>query len=329
MNKNIDVSVIIPAHNTAPYLKKCIDSMINQTAANIEIIIVDDASETPLKSLFYEEYKNHENIIYLRNEFPLRPGGARNCGIDVARGRYISFCDSDDWVDLNYYEQVIKYMDSTMADIGMTSMMRNSDDYHDIIFKCLYDRLYTLSSDAALKILSGSYDMGIKIIPACINKIYRREFILDTNSRFEENIYFQGILYSVYTFLRASKIICIPDVAYHHYLRINSITQSFDQKHIRDFAECFMRMKNYFVTFGKYERYASEYYRICEHYIDVLVSELFEYVSNEKDKKEYLWEIVQAIKSVVNFEDYYKYITAEQVRRHIQPHINNTFSVLY
>lgn len=326
---NIDISVIIPAHNTAPYLRKCLDSMINQTISSIEIIIVDDASTPTLKSILYEDYKNYENIIFLRNETPLRPGGARNCGIDVARGRYISFCDSDDWVDLNFYEQIIKYMDSTNADIGMLSMIRNDDYSKRHIYKCYYDRLYTLTSDAALKILSGNYEMGINIVPACINKIYRREFIRDTNSRFEQDIYFQGILYSVYTFLRAKKIICIPDVAYHHYLRMNSITQSFDQKHIHDFGECFKRMKGYFETLGKYDMYASEYYRICEHYINVLVCELFEYVPSENKKKDYLLEIIQTIENVVDFDDYFKYITAEQLRRHIQPDIDNTFEILY
>ncbi|MBQ4123146.1 glycosyltransferase [bacterium] len=326
---NIDISVIIPAHNTALYLKKCLDSMVNQTAANVEIIIVDDASEPTLKSILYEKYKNYQNITYLRNETPMRPGGARNRGLDIAHGRYITFCDSDDWVDLNYFEQIIKYMDSTMADIGMVSMMRNDDYSPKPIYKCYYDRLYTLTSSAALKILSGSYDMGIKIVPACINKVYRREFISTTNSRFEQDIYFQGILYSVYTFLRAQKIICIPGTAYHHYLRINSITQSFDQKHINDFVECFTRMKAYFENIGKYEEYAFEYYRICEHYINILVSELFEYIPNETAKKTYLLEIINAIKNVVNFDDYYKYITAEQLRHHIQPHIDNTFDILY
>ena len=56
---------------------------------------------------------------------------------------------------------------------------------------------------------------------------------------------------------------------------------------------------------------------------------IFEYIPNEKDKKAYLIEIINAIKSVVNFDDYYKYITAEQLRHHIQPHIDNTFDVLY
>ena len=60
---NIDISVIIPAHNTASYLKKCLDSMVNQTASNVEIIIVDDASEPALKSLLYEKYKNYQNIL--------------------------------------------------------------------------------------------------------------------------------------------------------------------------------------------------------------------------------------------------------------------------
>lgn len=88
-------------------------------------------------------------------------------------------------------------------------------------------------------------------------------------------------------------------------------------------------MRAYFENLGKYEEYAFEYYRICEHYINVLVAELFEYIPNEKDKKAYLIEIINAIKSVVNFDDYYKYITAEQLRHHIQPHIDNTFDVLY
>lgn len=327
--KNIDVSVIIPAQNTAPYLRKCLDSMINQTTKNVEIIIVDDASEPDLKSILYDEYKKFENIIYLRNEIPLRPGGARNRGIDEAHGRYISFCDSDDWVDLNCYEQVVKYMDDTKADIGMVSMMRNDDNSKNNIYKCFYDRLYTLTSDMALKILAGSYDVGVKIVPACINKIYRREFIQNTSSRFEQDIYFQGILYSVYTFLRAKKIICIPNVAYHHYLRMNSITQSFDQKHIHDFKECFVRMKGYFEAMGKYDTYAPEYYRICEHYINVLVCELFEYVPKENEKKKYLLDIIRAIKDVVDFGDYFKYITAEQLRQHIQPDIDDTFEILY
>lgn len=326
---NIDISIIIPAHNTVPYLRKCLDSMINQSISNIEIIVVDDASTPPIKSAIYDDYKKFANIVYLRNETPLRPGGARNRGIDVAHGRYISFCDSDDWVDLDLYEQVVNYMDSTKADIGMVSMMRNDDYSKNCLYKCQYDRLYTLSSEMALKILSGNYAMGIKIVPACINKIYRHDFIKNVNARFEQDIYFQGILYSVYTFLRANKIICIPHVTYHHYLRLNSITQSFDQKHIKDFAECFRRMKKYFEDIGQFKKYASDYYKICEHYINVLVCELFEYVPDEFEKKNYLLDIVRTINSVVDFEDYFNYITSEKLRKHIQPQIENTFEILY
>lgn len=138
----IKVSIIIPAHNTEEYLKKCLDSMINQTIKDIEIIVVDDASEPPIKSEIYKEY---DNIIFLRNDTALRPGGARNRGLDIARGEYVSFCDSDDWVDLNLYEYVVKYMDSSNADIGMVSMKRNANHLKNHIYKCKYEQLYTLS----------------------------------------------------------------------------------------------------------------------------------------------------------------------------------------
>ena len=317
----IKVSIIIPAHNTAEYLKKCLDSMINQTIKDIEIIVVDDASEPPIKPTIYEEYKEYDNIIFLRNDIALRPGGARNRGLDIARGQYVSFCDSDDWVDLNLYENVVKYMDSSNADIGMVSMKRNADHLKNHIYKCKYEQLYTLSSATAIHILSGNYDMGINIVPACINKIYRRNFIEKINARFEEDIYFQGILYSILTFLSAKKIICVPHVTYHHYLRIKSITQSFDRKHIQDFKECFKRMKLYFEKAGVFEKYASDYYRILEIYLNVLVSELFEYVYDEEIQKKFIQEILKAMREVVNFDDYIKYITAEKLRQHIQPHI--------
>ena len=97
------LTVIIPVFNTMEYLKKCLDSIVNQTLKEIEIIVVDDASTQDIYSFLKREYPKAESIKYIRNNQSLKPGGARNKGIKIAQGKYIAFCDSDDWLDLNTY----------------------------------------------------------------------------------------------------------------------------------------------------------------------------------------------------------------------------------
>lgn len=324
------VSIVIPVHNTKKYLKKCIDSIIHQTISDIEIIVVDDASTQDIAGFLQQEYGQQESIIYLRNENSLGPGGARNRGLNIANGRYIHFCDSDDWLDLNFFQTVIEYMDKTDADIGMVSMVRNNDIPNSpLVYKCKYNELITLDSDMALRILSHQYENGITIVPACINKIYRKSFLEQINAKFEEDIYYQGILFCIYTFLHAETVICIPNIEYHHYLRYQSITQSFDDKHMYSFHECFKRMKNYFKTENQYTKYEYNFYKILEHYLNVVISEIFEYIPEETLKKKYICQAIGIAKEFVDFESYVSYVSAEEIRRHIQPNLNDTFSILY
>ena len=328
--KKPTLSVVIPVCNTQDYLKKCIDSILFQTLKSLEIIIVDDASSQDIRGFLQKEYSSNENIIYIRNEVSQRPGGARNRGMEKARGEYITFCDSDDWLDLNLYREAVRYMEDTSADIGMVSVIReDTTKANPSIFKCKYTELYELNPEMALRILSKQYKNGISIVPACINKIYRRCFLDSIHAQFEEDIYYQGILFTVDTFLQASKIICIPDVVYHHYLRKDSITQSFDDDHLHSFEECLKRMKQYFVKAGKYEFYEYTYYRILEHYLNVVISEIFEYIPEESTKKRMLRKAFKMAKNMVDIDRYLDYTSAEELRRHLQPFISDPFSILY
>ena len=92
-----EISVIIPVYNSEKYIKKCLDSLLNQTFKNFEIICVNDGSvDNSLKIL--EEYKLKDHRIVLINSKNEGLGSARNKALDVAKGRYIIFVDSDDWV---------------------------------------------------------------------------------------------------------------------------------------------------------------------------------------------------------------------------------------
>lgn len=318
------VSVIVPAKNTGKYIKKCLDSLLYQTIASIEVIVIDDGSQPSLASIL-SGYRQIDNLVYLRNEITLGPGAARNKGLEIARGKYIGFCDSDDWVDLELFETVVNNMENHDADIGVFSVIREYDyTPKERCYLSYFDKHHSLHSEVAIHILSGVYNIGIKLHNACWNKLFRNSFLKNKKVRFEEGIYFQGILFNVRTFLYARKIICTPGAAYHHYKRLNSIVQSFDVKHIRDFGESYTKMKSYFEEKGVFEQYRYDFYSLCDDYMNLIVKEIFEFVQSEHERKQYLRQLLNTYISLVSIDEYFEYASAERIRHHIQPHIHDT-----
>ncbi len=320
------VSIIIPLKDTLPYFKKCYDSLLAQTCSNIEIIIVDDASSQDISG-FLSGYDRTPKTVYLRNETALGPGACRNIGIDVAQGQYISFCDSDDWVDLNYYEHICNHLDKTTADLAMVSMKREFPfgNRNEEIYLCRYSQHYTLNPEIAIRSMCGDYeDLGIKVASACMNKVYRREFLQRSNTRFEEGVYFQGTMFSIFTFLRATKIDCIPDITYHHFRRKGSIIQSFNVKHIQDFGNCCQMLRKYFTDMNQFEIYKDSFYRKCIFLFDLVIQEIFEYVPDETQKKKYIMQMLEQCFNVISAEEWLSFLDSETIRRHLQPDIRDT-----
>lgn len=97
------ISIIIPIYKVEEYLKRCVDSVINQTYKNLEIILIDDGSPDSCGKIC-DEYAKINNKIYVIHQQNQGVSAARNAGIDKAKGKYICFIDSDDYVDANYIE---------------------------------------------------------------------------------------------------------------------------------------------------------------------------------------------------------------------------------
>lgn len=315
------ISIIIPVKDTLPYFSKCMDSMINQTYDHCEFIIIDDGSSQDIKG-FLDSYCSRNKIYYLRNSDSKGPGAARNLGLRHAKGKYVAFCDSDDWVDLNYYETVCNFMEKNGSDICMTSMRReytaNPCSTHP--YMCKYDQIYTLSSEMAIHLLYGDYkEFEITVLAACMNKIYKKEFLDSINAHFEEGMYFQGVLFSIFTFLRASRIDCVPKATYHHLRRPNSIIQSFDPKHIMDFEKCFLKMKAYYDDLKVFEKYKVAYCHLCVHYMNIIINEIFTYVSDDMLKKRYIRQLLDKALELIGIDLFFEVFDVNAIRNHIQP----------
>lgn len=317
-----EVSIVIPVYNTKDYLRICIDSILIQTYPNIKIIVIDDASDDNILDII-ENYRNNK-IVFHRLNKNQGPGGARNEGLKLATGKYIMFCDSDDWLDIHYVKTSVKYMEKSNADIGMTTLKRNYSDTEQTIYKCKYDDYFKISGDIAIKCVTGQYDMGFTVIPPVTNKIYNLSFLRENNLTFIASTLYEDLLFCIETFTLSTIIIGIPNVIYHHYKRKNSIVQSFSLKHIDDFETIFINIKQFWLNKNLYNIYKHNYYKFLERFYNLVVRQIFEFVSLEEQKKEFLSYSFEKMKNLIIFDEYLEYSTAEQLRQHIQPHIKDT-----
>lgn len=322
--ENIAISIIVPIHHFERYFYKCLDCLFAQTEKRLEIIIVDDCSDNDIKSPI-EKYLNDPRCHYVRLGERSGPGGARNKGLDLAKGEYIGFCDSDDWVDLDFYKRAVQLLTATQADIAMCGQVREYDTpMSQPIYKCKYDTIMELDGEMAFQIMTYNYPVDIKVIPPCTNKIYRHSFLKQCGARFQEKVFFQDTIFSIETVLKARKIICVPKVLYHHYRRRDSIIQSFDEKHIDDFENFGVSIRDYLTKENVYEKYRWNYYNVVTHFYGIIVREIFEFVKNDSQRKKELVNTFSALTSVINFDEYIDYLTADQLRRHLFPQMDDT-----
>ena len=115
---NMKISIIVPVYNVEKYLERCLDSLINQTLKDIEIICINDGS-TDNSSEILKEYAKKDSRIIIINQNNQGISVARNNGMNKAKGKYIGFVDSDDWVDLDFFEKLYKAAEKHNAQIAV------------------------------------------------------------------------------------------------------------------------------------------------------------------------------------------------------------------
>ena len=317
----MDITIIIPMKDTEDQIMKCLDSIKINTLSRdrYEVIIIDDASKQPSEFLS-EKYDIH----YFYSKKSLGAGGARNLGIRMARGKYICFIDSDDWISYDYLEKGLTYMEQCASEIGMFTLKREYDDIKDIIYKCKYNTLLQLGSEESIKVMAKEYNFDVNIVPSTTNKIYLRQFLIDNNIFFPENRKFEDLLFSIKTMLAASKLICIPDATYFHYRRKGSIVQSFEHKNSEDMLFILKEIKVYLENNNYFEIYKKSFYLFCEHFMNLIIRQINEFCSDENIKKAEMTFIVKNLLQQINLDEYLASISAEKLRMHIQPYIIDT-----
>ena len=218
------VSVIVPVFNTEKYLAKCLLSLIKQTLKNIEIIIVNDGS-TDNSQLIIDEFQKKDSRIKVIKQENQKQGAARNNGTKVATGEYIGYVDSDDWVDLDYFEKLYLSAKKYNSDIALATNVR----VHEYKIK---KRLNIVREEFVIG-LQEKFDIAKQVKNPCpTNKIYRLDMLKNHNIVWPEGVYCEDKLFTVKAVYYANGIVTVPDVQYYYYKNPNSTVNNRSQKHL-------------------------------------------------------------------------------------------------
>lgn len=206
------VSIIIPVYNVERYLRVSLESVVNQTLEDIEIICVNDGSTDGSLEILNEFAKKDKRIILINQENQ-GLSGARNTGLNVATGEYIAFLDSDDWVDTNFLENLYNTAKKYESDIAVATIIRKREKHQK--YRVKYDK------EQVVQTLEDK--INICDIPHCCyvwNKIYRSDLIKNTD--FKVGVFFEDMLWSLEVIKQSNSIVTVPNTNY--YYRVNKIS---------------------------------------------------------------------------------------------------------
>jgi glycosyltransferase involved in cell wall biosynthesis len=216
------VTVIVPVYKVEPYLRRCLDSIVNQTYRNLEIILIDDGSPDNCGVICdeYAEIDKRIKVIHKKN------GGlssARNVGLDVFKGEYVSFVDSDDVVSLDMIEYLYDLLSDNNAEISVCLHEIVRDNHRWISFKNVNNQTVT-PKECIKKLL---YNDGVDT--SAWAKLYKAS--LFNNVRYPQGKLFEDIATTYKLFFNANRIALGNEAKYSYILRNSSIVgSSFNEK---------------------------------------------------------------------------------------------------
>lgn len=227
------VSVIIPVYNVEEYLRECIDSVLNQTYKNLEIIIVDDGS-TDSSGEICDEYIEKDECVTVIHQKNGGLSAARNTGLTEANGDYIYFLDSDDYIAENALDILLNIAEKNSSDIVFFDAVSFADT-DDFTVKQNYIRKHNYQTDSGINIFSRMAEN--KEFHSAVPLLFiGRDFLLNSGISFIPDILYEDMVFTYQLFCKASTVSQCTDALYYRRYRKNSImTSSKTKKH---FTSC-------------------------------------------------------------------------------------------
>ena len=250
------VSVIIPVFNVEKYIKECIDSVINQTLTDIEIICVDDGSTDNSLNLLKQYSDTRIKIISQENK---GLAAARNEGVKHATGEYIAFLDSDDFLNYSALEKLYNLADKHFLDIVITKIINFYDETYEKFTDCYFDMAF-LKEKCQDKVFNYKdiYDEVLNISVTAPGKLFKRDFI--KNIKFKENLIFEDNPFFVEAIFKAQRVYFLDEYLYNRRIRKDSIISS-HYSQFSDLIEIYDVIYQLLIKMGVYEDFKDKIFK--------------------------------------------------------------------
>lgn len=224
MSTNPKISVIMSSYNRTQYIKEAIESILNQTYQDFELIIIDDCSKKETQDVIEQYAKNDERIIFLKNEHNMGPSNTRNRGFEIAKGEYIAIVDDDDICLPDKFEKQIEYLDKHL-EITMLGTDIETFGYNENIPSWV-----DLFDVNLISVLINFYN------PFCASTLmFRRDFIKKNNIKYDNNLWHAEDYDLYYQILsNGGKITNLPDVLLKYRVHSNSLSHNKDTQKIQN-----------------------------------------------------------------------------------------------
>lgn len=260
------VSIIVPVYNVEKTLLKCVDSILEQTYKDYEVILVNDGSTDKSGNICDELVNKYSNfkVIHKQNE---GLGPTRDRGLDESCGEYIYHCDSDDWLEPDLICSCVKALEEHNADVvifGYKLYVKKDDDF--IYHSCVQLPAGVYEGAAVRKFYSEQYFNSFSVQLAW-NRLYRKSFLVDNNIRFPSLRRCQDMAYSLILFGKLNKLVTLSGMYYDYVITPGVFKGRSFIEMIETYKYIFDCTRNSFLDWNLYDKEVQEKLqnKICEH----------------------------------------------------------------
>lgn len=272
------VSVIIPVYNVENYLRKCLNSLVNQTLKDIEIIVVNDGTLDNSQEIIDEYVKKYPKKVVSIIQENGGQGAARNTGLLHAKGEYIGYVDSDDYVEENMYEELYKKAKEEDSDIVICGNNVVKENYE-----------FLSKEDVDKEFLLGKM--------AVWNKIYKKNIIVDNKIQFRSKVWYEDLDFTMKVYFSSKKISYVDKPLYNYLLREGSTMNNNNIKRNLELIEAFDSLIDYCKDKKIYNKAKDEIEFLCIYHMYIFATTR---VLNTNNKYKDKIEIINKFKNYIN-----------------------------
>lgn len=277
MTNNL-ISVIVPVYNVQEYLRECIDSIIKQTYSDLEILLIDDGSRDQ-SGIICDEYARNDNrikVIHIENS---GVSSARNTGLQIANGDWIAFVDSDDWLETNYFEELLNTAITNNAEVVLCGYNRVTSGNIESINNS--GTLTVLNSrEFLIKVLNPQIGIGF-----CHMKLYKKEAIKDV--LFDTNLIVgEDALFNEQIACNVKKVGMLEKSLYNYRINVNSVVRKYEPEYANKYLKSMEVNKGYLLNnyVGDKEVMQNYYNFVAFHVLLVAVNYCYNKNNPEKNR---------------------------------------------